>query len=295
MNRGIEALLQELAPNKPTKWANWSQKLAEEGVETENDLLELAEEDFGGLPVSAALKSVLRKFRSSRSNAGAGGGQQPSLSTELQSGSLIERYTIVRLIQTSDKTKTSLASEEDEEYILKQVLDPSAFSHEVACLELAKSKDPTCAHVVKYIRSFEENGSFIAMEAGGQTAVQWRDNCGMPVPAMLLKIGPDLLNAIEFLHTEVGLIHCYIKLSNLVVFGGPKKIKFVDVGAAQKAGEELTEYTVANLAPEAAQGVIDGQSIQASTALDVWAAGILLVSVCDPQWLEQASRCCLKH
>jgi hypothetical protein len=58
-------LLKEVAPDKPTKWVNWAEKLAEEDIETENDLLELAEEDFSGLPVSAALKSVLRKFRSS--------------------------------------------------------------------------------------------------------------------------------------------------------------------------------------------------------------------------------------
>ena len=136
MNRGMRALLQELAPDKPTKWSNWTQQLAKEEVETKNDLLELAEKDFDGLSVSATFKSVLRKFRSSRSNTGAGEGQppppppaspSPSLSTELHAGSRVGRYTIVRLIQTSEKSRIFLASEEDEEYIPKQVLDPSAF------------------------------------------------------------------------------------------------------------------------------------------------------------------------
>ena len=67
-----------------------------------------------------------------------------------------------------------------------------AFHHEVACLKAVKSKDPTCSHVVKYLRSFQASGSFIVMEAGGETAVQWRESCGMPIAAMLLKIGLDL-------------------------------------------------------------------------------------------------------
>jgi hypothetical protein len=54
----------------------------------------------------------------------------------------------------------------------------------------------------------------LVMEAGRQTAAQWRESCGLSLPAVLLKIGPDLFNAIEFLHTKVGLIRCDLKLSN---------------------------------------------------------------------------------
>jgi hypothetical protein len=35
----------------------------------------------------------------------------------------------------------------------------------------------------------------------------------------------------------------------------------VDIGAAQKADQELKEYTIANLPPEAAQCVLDGQPV----------------------------------
>jgi hypothetical protein len=203
-------------------------------------------------------------------------------------GHIVERYTIVRLIQTSEKTKIFLASEELEEYVLKQVLDPAAFAHEVKCLKGATSKDLSCTHVVKYLRSFEEEvGRFIVMESGCQTAVEWRESCGLPVAAMLLKVGPDLLNAMEFLHTKVRLIHCDVKLSNLVWFAGPKKFKLVDFGAAQKAGDKLTEYTVANLPPEAAQCVLDNRPVCACIALDIWATGMALLSICNPQWLEQ--------
>jgi hypothetical protein len=153
----MRALLQELAPpDKPTKWTNWAQQLAKEEVGTENDLLELAEKDFDGLPVSATFKSVLRKFRSSRSNTGAGEGQpppppsaspSPSLSTELHAGSRVGRYTIVRLIQTSEKSRIFLASEEDEEYIPKQVLDPSAFICAWSCVSKTRKEQRPDMHV----------------------------------------------------------------------------------------------------------------------------------------------------
>jgi serine/threonine protein kinase len=214
--------------------------------------------------------------------------QATALNVELKPGNTIERYTIVRVIRISEKSKVFRVSEESEEYVLKQVKDPVAFAHEVKYLQAAKEKDPTCSHIVKYIRSFKKStGCFIVTEAGGETAAQWRESCGMPVASMLLKMGPDLLNAVEFLHTEVGLIHCDIKLTNLVMFPGPKKFKLVDIGAAQREGEELCEYTIANLPPEAAQCLIDGQSVKASVALDIWASGMSLLDICNPQWLEQ--------
>jgi hypothetical protein len=211
----------------------------------------------------------------------------PQSSGDLQPGMAIDRYKIGRLVYRSDKSKIFVASEEGEEYVLKQILDLTAFHHEVACLKAVKSKDPTCLHVVKFCRSFQESGNFIVMEKGGETAVQWRESCGMPIAAMLLKIGLDLVNASEFLHTQVGLIHCDIKLSNLVWFAGPKKFKLIDIGTAQKAGGELREYTVNNLPPEAAQCALDSRPVQASVAFDMWTVGMALLSVCNPQWLEQ--------
>jgi serine/threonine protein kinase len=202
---------------------------------------------------------ILAKWAKLTAGEGAGASTDPPVpplsphsSEGLQPGVVVDRYEIVRLVHRSDKSKIFVASEEGEEYVLKQLFDSMAFHHEVACLKAVKSKDPTCSHVVKYLRSFQASGNFIVMEAGGETAVQWCESCGLPIAAMLLKIGLDLVNATEFLHTQVGLIHCDIKLSTLVWFAGPKTFKLIDIGAAQKAGEELREYTVNNLPPEAA-------------------------------------------
>jgi hypothetical protein len=63
MSRPVADLLQQTAPEKRSKWPRWIQQLAEEDIETEKDVLDLPDEDFGSLPVSAALKGILRKFR----------------------------------------------------------------------------------------------------------------------------------------------------------------------------------------------------------------------------------------
>ena len=45
---------------------------------------------------------------------------------------VVDRYEIVRLVNRSDKSKIFVASEEAEEYVLKQLFDSMAFHHEVA-------------------------------------------------------------------------------------------------------------------------------------------------------------------
>ena len=109
---------------------------------------------------------ILAKWAKLSAGEGAGSSADPPVppfsphsSEGLQPGMVVcsdkgLQYEIVRLLNRSEKSKIFVASEEGEEYVLKQVLDPMAFHHEVACLKAVKSKDPTCSHVVKYLRSF---------------------------------------------------------------------------------------------------------------------------------------------
>jgi hypothetical protein len=88
-------------------------------------------------------------------------------SVDLQPGHLIDRYEILQLIHLSDKSKIFLVLDDtDEKCVLKQVADLAGFENEVACLKEAKVQDPSCTHVVKFLRSFKEGGNFfIVMEA----------------------------------------------------------------------------------------------------------------------------------
>jgi hypothetical protein len=56
-------LLQALAPHKASKHAKWAAQLAAEDIDAEQDLLELPEEDFDALKLTAAFKGILRLFR----------------------------------------------------------------------------------------------------------------------------------------------------------------------------------------------------------------------------------------
>jgi hypothetical protein len=78
--------------------------------------------------------------------------------------------------------------------------------------------------------------------------------------------------AIESLHTEVGLIHCDIKLRNLVWFAGPKKFKAIGFGAAQGDGNELQKRTIANLPPQQGRHDIFAVQVSASSLFDLGVA-----------------------
>jgi hypothetical protein len=56
-------VLQQLAPDKVAKWGSWADKLEDQDIETADDILGFAEEEFEALPFSAVLMKLLRTFR----------------------------------------------------------------------------------------------------------------------------------------------------------------------------------------------------------------------------------------
>jgi hypothetical protein len=63
----------------------------------------------------------------------------------------------------------------------------------------------------------------------------------------------------------------------------------VDIGAAQKADQELIEYTIANFCHRKPLNTFLTASLCyiASYAFDIWTAGIALMGICNPSWLEK--------
>jgi hypothetical protein len=63
-------LLEELAPDQSAaKWDKWASLLADQDIDTEQDLLQLPDEEFSALPLTAMLKGALRQFRETKPKA----------------------------------------------------------------------------------------------------------------------------------------------------------------------------------------------------------------------------------
>jgi hypothetical protein len=63
VGRTTMELLMAIAPDKKKKLHKWAESLAEEDIDTEDDVLKLPEVDFEKLTVSATLSGILRTFR----------------------------------------------------------------------------------------------------------------------------------------------------------------------------------------------------------------------------------------
>jgi serine/threonine protein kinase len=165
-------------------------------------------------------------------------------SAALQPGQTIDRYKIVRILRTSKKSKAIMPSSHQKRasiihYLLKQVLDPAAFLHEVSCaskIQKQRSNVFVCYKVLAIVRSRREfhrdrdgsratNGRAVARKLRVATARSALEDRSRPIQRNRVSAH------------QSGLIHCDLKLSNLVWLDGPKKSKLVDIGAAQKADQ----------------------------------------------------------
>lgn len=189
------------------------------------------------------------------------------------------QYRLDKVLYCGSKSVIFAAEDEDrdEDVAVKLVFNSEACAKEINNLKLMRKVDRACEHVVRILSSDMELNVF--MLERGQTYSEWKGRVGLKLLPVMMSIGPDMLNALEFLHTSVGFAHCDIKLPNVMWFEVSKKFKLVDLGAATKVGEDVTEYTLSHLPPEAASDLLAGRKIQASVALDMWMVGVTLMNL----------------
>jgi len=111
----IDDVLKEVFPSKSDKHKEWAAKLREQDVENVDDLIALTEKDFDSLPVTAVVKSGLRRFRDARvpvsSSTASNSASIVSVSSSSSHPSFMAASQLSSATSAASKSPSSVASQ----------------------------------------------------------------------------------------------------------------------------------------------------------------------------------------
>mmetsp|Transcript_146296 Transcript_146296/g.207459 ORF Transcript_146296/g.207459 Transcript_146296/m.207459 type:complete len:406 (+) Transcript_146296:97-1314(+) len=134
----------------------------------------------------------------------------------------------------------------------------------------------------------EKDGKFyMILELGHESLDMWLRTTGFIRMANFIEIARSLLAALEFLH-GLGFVHLDVKPDNIMRFGSLWKL--IDLGSCLYVGDvvPLDGFTPLYCSPELAEAALEESEanpgplrwpLRARPAMDLWAAGVVLLDV----------------
>lgn len=90
-----------------------------------------------------------------------------------------------------------------------------------------------------------------------------------------LTLSQQLLNGIYAMH-EQGIVHCDLKLENIMLQNKPIALKIIDLGVSVQIGENIIGSSPNARAPEMPSDIAKESNVIATTQMDIYSAGALL-------------------
>jgi len=151
------------------------------------------------------------------------------------------------------------------------------------------------SNIVRMLQCFEIEGSHgrhtcMVFEPLGHSLLGLIQLEGMVQPPVTAAIATQLLDALEFLHSECGIMHTDIKPENILLVPGSNpmrpSVKLVDFGNACQVNEQKAKaiQTREYRSPEAILG-----AWPYTTAVDMWSVGALIFELLTGEILFDAS------
>lgn len=188
-------------------------------------------------------------------------------------------YTKLEQLGSGNSQLWSVRDSHNAELVLKQCADAEAVRAEVAVRVALGWHE----HHHALIKMFASEVPYIVLEKGDHSLRQLINHHKLDRAAML-KVTSDTLHGIKAMH-RARFVHMDIKPENLMHVSEQRaglvetRWKIIDCDSCREVGEPVRGFTHSYAAPELAQARLEGRSPPADFAMDIFAAGLVLLEM----------------